>query len=143
MLSYTLYGHIDTEHYPSSADEFGVTQPFLLQQAAWLYERHFQHVKAQMSRLRSSNAPTPVPGAAVGQTPVMGGLPMKRLGSGGCERISHGRADLKLTGIASRAPSSLSIRPRDSPLPRVDTSIPGSPRPGGKLLPTVWTQNRC
>ncbi|TID17147.1 hypothetical protein E2P81_ATG09701 [Venturia nashicola] len=120
-------GDID---WAQRADEFGVTQPFLLQQAAWLYERHFQHVKAQMSRLRSSNAPTPNTGAAAGQMPVMGGLPMKRLGSGGCEIESDERANARLINPASRAPSSLSIRARDSPLPRVDTSIPASPRPG-------------
>lgn len=88
-----------------SAQEFGVTQPFLLQQAAWLYERHFQHVKAQMTKLRTSNAPTPVLGSTSQQT-VAGGVPMKRLGSGG--------------GGASRAPSSLSIRSRDSPVARTD-----------------------
>ena len=68
----------------NSAEEFGVTQPFLLQQAAWLYERHFQHVKAQMNKLRTSNAPTPVLGPT-SQQPVAGGVPMKRLGSGGGE----------------------------------------------------------
>ncbi|QDS68343.1 hypothetical protein FKW77_010709 [Venturia effusa] len=131
-------GDID---WAQRAAEFGVTQPFLLQQAAWLYERHFQHVKAQMSRLRSSNAPTPTPGAVAGQTPVTGGLPMKRLGSGGCELRSDEREGIRLITAASRTPSSLSIRPRDSPIPRVDTSIPGSPRPGASTLSRTPSAN--
>lgn len=96
-----------------------------------------------MSRLRSSNAPTPTPGATAGQTPVVGGLPMKRLGSGGCERRSDARADTRLITPASRAPSSLSMRARDSPLPRVDTSIPGSPRPGGRIYPYLELRDNC
>jgi hypothetical protein len=42
----------------------------------------------------------------------VGGVPMKRLGSG---------------GGASRAPSSLSIRSRDSPVPRGEFAAPGTP----------------
>jgi hypothetical protein len=53
-------GEID---WPARAAEFGVDTPFLLQQAAWLYERHMKHVKAQMTRIRaSSNTASPIPG---------------------------------------------------------------------------------
>jgi autophagy-related ATG28-like protein len=49
--------------WPARAAEFGVDTPFLLQQAAWLYERHFKHVKEQMTRIRASSAASsPVPG---------------------------------------------------------------------------------
>jgi hypothetical protein len=49
--------------WAARAAEFGVDTPFLLQQAAWLYERHFKHVKEQMTRIRaSSTTNTPVHG---------------------------------------------------------------------------------
>jgi hypothetical protein len=49
--------------WPARAAEFGVDTPFLLQQAAWLYERHFKHVKEQMTRIRASSAvSSPLPG---------------------------------------------------------------------------------
>jgi Atg29 N-terminal domain len=55
--------------WPAIAADFGVDTPFLLQQAAWLYERHFKHVKAQMTRIRaSSNAASPSPGPGHGQS---------------------------------------------------------------------------
>jgi hypothetical protein len=113
-----------------------VTQPFLLQQAAWLYERHFQHVKAQMNKLRTSNAPTPtitpVPGVGAPQN-MLGGVAMKRLGSNGGKRFYGYIRRSKLIVVASRAPSALSIRSRDSPVPRVDGSVPGTPRTGGEM----------
>jgi hypothetical protein len=50
--------------WSARAAEFGVDTPFLLQQAAWLYERHFKHVKEQMTRIRASSAvSSPIPGA--------------------------------------------------------------------------------
>jgi hypothetical protein len=84
--------------WDAKAAEFGVDTRFLLQQAAWLYERHLEHVKKQVGRLRAgSTVGTPVPG----QTSMMGKKPMP----------------------SSRAPSSMSMRSRDSPLPRVDTTV--------------------
>jgi hypothetical protein len=51
--------------WAARAAEFGVDTPFLLQQAAWLYERHFKHVKEQMTRIRASSAAsTPLSGMA-------------------------------------------------------------------------------
>ncbi|KAF2397540.1 hypothetical protein EJ06DRAFT_533143 [Trichodelitschia bisporula] len=100
-------------NWEERATEFGVTQSFLLQQAAWLYERHLQHVKAQMTKIRSTPAATPVSGSG---TPA-GGLPMKRLGSNG----------------PPRAPSALSIRTRDTQpqTQKPEASVPGTPRAGG------------
>ena len=63
------------------ATRFQVPQTFLLQQAAWLYERHLDHVRTQMKKVGSTNAP-PVSGSGSSQT-VVGGYPMQRLGSGG------------------------------------------------------------
>jgi hypothetical protein len=89
-----------------------------------------------MNKLRSSNVPTPtatpVPGVSAPQS-MLGGVAMKRLGSGGGERFSGYCCIGKLIMIASRTPSALSIRSRDSPIPRVDGSVPGTPRGGGEM----------
>ncbi|KAH8662147.1 hypothetical protein BX600DRAFT_465689 [Xylariales sp. PMI_506] len=75
---------------------FQVTVDFLLQQVAFLTERHTSQVRAQLRRAaaanKSSAAPSPVPGA----------------------------------DGAFRAPSALSVR-KDSPMPRNEASIPGTP----------------
>lgn len=95
------------DNWDELAQEFDVPLPFMLQQAAWLYQRHMDSVREQIRKVgASSNASTPTPG----------GVAMKRLGSGG----------------ASRAPSQLSIRSaRDSPIPRQgEMSGTGTPRPG-------------
>lgn len=61
------------------ATKFDVTPAFLLQQAAWLYERQLSEVRAQMRKVGASksSAPSPVP------TDSSGGETMKRTGSGG------------------------------------------------------------
>ncbi|KAF2265307.1 hypothetical protein CC78DRAFT_579446 [Lojkania enalia] len=84
------------------ASRFQVPPTFLLQQAAWLYERHLDHVRTQMKRVGNANA-SAASAISSSQTAV-GGIPMRRLGSGGS---AH-----------SRTPSALSVRLRDSPLPR-------------------------
>ena len=65
---------------------FQVSLPFLLQQAAWLYERRFETMKAQMKRLAVSSTPSPNPplaqGERVGSAPP-GGESMLRTGSRG------------------------------------------------------------
>ncbi|KAF2176182.1 hypothetical protein K469DRAFT_35392 [Zopfia rhizophila CBS 207.26] len=61
-----------------------------------------------MKKVGSTNAPG-TSGSGCTHTAV-GGVPMRRAGSGGSG--------------ASRTPSSLSVRPRDSPIPRGDTSTP-------------------
>ena len=45
---------------------FSVSLPFLLQQAAWLYERHFEGMKAQMKRLSvASSHPSASPSQTI------------------------------------------------------------------------------
>jgi Atg29 N-terminal domain len=87
------------------AEHFQVSLPFLLQQAAWLYERELSQVRAQMRRVGKegmvgSGAPSPIPGSASGSMGP-GGLAMKRTISG---------RGTPLAGPAGRA--------RDSPIPR-------------------------
>lgn len=63
------------------ASKFQVPESFLLQQAAWLYERHLEHVRTQMKKVGSANAPA-ASGSGSGNTAV-GGVPMQRGGSHG------------------------------------------------------------
>ena len=73
---------------------FQVSLPFLLQQAAWLYERRFESMKAQMKRLGVSGTATPspqlMPGERVGST-TPGGESMVRTGSRGMSDVCDGR----------------------------------------------------
>jgi hypothetical protein len=64
------------------ADKFQVPPTFLLQQAAWLYERHLDHVRNQMKKVSGSNMPPPSTGGASTLT-ATGGIAMLRTGSGG------------------------------------------------------------
>ncbi|KAI0897400.1 hypothetical protein F4806DRAFT_495074 [Annulohypoxylon nitens] len=93
------------------ASKFNVTSDFLFQQIAWLTERHTSQIRAQIRKAttltKGSAAPSPQP-------PPEGPFtaePMRRAGS---------------TERPGRAPSQLSIR-KDSPLPRNDGSVPGTP----------------
>lgn len=70
------------------ATRFDVALPFLLQQAAWLYERHFEGMRKQMQKLGVSQAPSPVPpesGSSSGMASQAqaGGASMQRQGSKG------------------------------------------------------------
>ncbi|KAK1983089.1 hypothetical protein LZ30DRAFT_715603 [Colletotrichum cereale] len=80
------------------AAHFDVTVDFLLQQVAYLTERHTAQLRAQVRKAtaaaKGSSGPSPIPGA---------------------EPQGH-----------QRTVSALSIR-RDSPLPRTDTSTPATP----------------
>ncbi|MCJ1396248.1 hypothetical protein MMC18_009137 [Xylographa bjoerkii] len=90
----------DTEiNWNMLADRFEVTLSFLLQQAAWLYERQLSQVREQLRRVNkpTSARSSPAPESASASTNV-GGYIMRRGGSGG-----------------SRVPSSLSVRARDTP----------------------------
>ncbi|RYO79932.1 hypothetical protein DL766_007426 [Monosporascus sp. MC13-8B] len=93
------------------ASRFQVTVDFLLQQVAFLTERHAAQLRAQMRKAaaaaRGSAAPSPQPGS---ESPFVAEA-MLRTGSGGPQ---------------PRAPSSLSIR-KDSHLARNDVSVPGTP----------------
>lgn len=65
------------------AEKFDVTQPFLLQQAAWLYERQLSQVRAQMRKVGPWHSATPSPGPASMSGSALSGQFMKRDGSGG------------------------------------------------------------
>ncbi|KIV80488.1 hypothetical protein PV11_07986 [Exophiala sideris] len=92
------------------SEQFEVSQAFLLQQAAWLYERQLSQVRAQMRRVgsRQSATPSPVPGSATAS--MIGGQGMKRAGSGG-----------------SRVPSRLSTQALGSPVIASGDSTPNTP----------------
>lgn len=66
------------------AEEFNVDLPFLLQQAAWLYERQLSQVKAQLRKVSkpslTAHSPTP---SSVSGSGVAGGHAMARTSSGG------------------------------------------------------------
>ncbi|MCJ1228567.1 hypothetical protein MMC12_005228 [Toensbergia leucococca] len=96
----------------SLADQFDVSLPFLLQQAAWLYERQLSQVRAQLRKVSKpgqSLDSSPASGSASGSA-IAGGHAMKRGGSGG-----------------SRVPSALSNRARESPNFRSEGSAPSTP----------------
>lgn len=95
------------------ATRFDVSPAFMLQQAAWLYERHLSHVRAQMRKVGTSNAPVPAQTSSGTVNTAPGGVPMKRGGSAGSG--------------ASRLPSAMSVRSRESPTPRGDTNPPDTP----------------
>ncbi|ORY11531.1 hypothetical protein BCR34DRAFT_587871 [Clohesyomyces aquaticus] len=103
------------------ANHFQVPPTFILQQAAWLYERHLEHVRAQMKKVGNANT-TNTSGSGSSHAYV-GGVPMRRAGSGG--------------SAVSCAPSALSIRPKDSPPPRGD--IVGAPAPSLSRTPSTNT----
>jgi len=46
--------------WPELSRKFQVSLHFLLQQAAWLYERHFAQMRAQMKKLGTSTTASPV-----------------------------------------------------------------------------------
>jgi hypothetical protein len=64
-----------------------VPATFLLQQAAWLYERHLDHVRDQMKKVSGSNIPI----SATGGTSLSGtgGIAMLRTGSGSSAGMFH------------------------------------------------------
>ncbi|KAF5003501.1 hypothetical protein FDECE_9954 [Fusarium decemcellulare] len=113
-----LSGAAKTEiDWSEIADRFEVPVDFLLQQVAYLTERHASQVRAQVRKataaVRGSAAPSPVPGDSAGP--------------------SH-----------QRAPSALSIR-RDSPMPRNEvgsgsgTPLNASIRPAVSRNPSTNT----
>ncbi|KAL8718111.1 MAG: hypothetical protein Q9225_004717 [Loekoesia sp. 1 TL-2023] len=91
------------------ADEFNVDLPFLLQQAAWLYERQLSQVKAQLRKVSkpslTAHSPTP---SSVSGSGIAGGHAMARTSSGG-----------------PRVPSSLAMRQKERPTSQGEGSMVG------------------
>ncbi|CAG8113840.1 unnamed protein product [Penicillium salamii] len=75
ILSRPSKGDID---WKALAEHFDVTLQFLLQQAAWLYDRQLSQVRAQMRKVGTtqSNSPSPAPGSVSGST-ALGGQPSR------------------------------------------------------------------
>ncbi|KAI5270406.1 hypothetical protein E4T47_06195 [Aureobasidium subglaciale] len=103
---------------------FEVSLAFLLQQAAWLYERHFAQMKAQMKKLSPSACPSPLPPDSTGNFAANSGAAAFQVGSQG-----------------PRAPSALSTRMRDSPTPTMGSGGSGVFRQPA-VLPNLSTTNQ-
>ncbi|CRG82795.1 Autophagy-related protein 29 [Talaromyces islandicus] len=96
----------DDIDWKAIADEFNVTLSFLLQQAAWLYDRQLSQVRAQMRKVGNTQAASPSPAlGSVSGSGALGGQAMKRVGSGG-----------------SRVPSRLSALQRENQPLRTDSA---------------------
>ena len=81
VISQSSKGHeID---WKTLSQQLKVSQAFLLQQAAWLYERQLSQVRAQMKRMGSKSSNTASPAPPSGAASVVDSQPMRRTGSGG------------------------------------------------------------
>lgn len=129
------------------ATKFQVPPTFLLQQAAWLYERHFEHVREQMKKVSGSTVTGPsASGGGSTLTPV-GGVAMQRAGSGGAgpsrttSALSGGRRNSPSLGLGeaiepgpalTRTPSTTTItqsRAQAQQLPTQTLSAKSAQRP--------------
>jgi hypothetical protein len=102
----------------SRSTRFEVSLAFLLQQAAWLYERHFAQMKAQMKKLSPSTCPSPGPPDS---TSNVAGLSQ---------------------GTGQRATSAMSARVRDSPTPTAGFGGSVVFRQTAPALPLLSTNNQ-
>ncbi|KAK2742943.1 hypothetical protein FQN57_005073 [Myotisia sp. PD_48] len=122
----------DTD-WKALSEEFDVTLPFLLQQAAWLYERQLSQVRAQIKKV-GGNHPNSGQSSVGGTTPG-GGQPMNRCHSEGSQvppRISNAPLTPNRTKFPTPQPSS-SNSGNHSPAPRTQeprshTTLPRSSR---------------
>lgn len=110
------------------ASKFQVPPTFLLQQAAWLYERHFEHVRNQMKKVSGSNVNAAASGGGSTLTPL-GGVAMQRAGSGGAG--------------PSRTSSALSGHRRNSPSLGLQEAIDSGPALTRTPSTTTITQSRA
>lgn len=87
------------------ATKFQVPPTFLLQQAAWLYERHFEHVRNQMKKVSGSTVAAPAASGGGSTLTSVGGIAMQRAGSGGAgpprttSALSGGRRNSPSLGL--------------------------------------------
>jgi hypothetical protein len=113
------------------ATKFNVSLPFLLQQAAWLYEHQLLQVREQIMKVGVSIPPSASPGPG-STSELAGGEMMRRTGSGGGRepeptRLMIARSNHPTDPAGTRALSSLSAR-RDSPIPK-EPVLKATPRP--------------
>ncbi|PNS15988.1 Autophagy-related protein 29 [Sphaceloma murrayae] len=120
--------------WPELSHRFQVSLPFLLQQAAWLYERHFAQMRAQMKKLGTSNTSSPAPQqeSGVGSVPLHPG--QQRPGT--AERFDHVHVSAKwylyLSYVSSMAKVGVAPPMSRTPSTRTVTqsrlTTPASPR---------------
>src|SRR5690242_3805316 len=84
------------------ASKFQVPPTFLLQQAAWLYERHFEHVRNQIKKVSGSSVNAPAASGGGSTLTPVGGFAMQRAGSGGA---GPPRTTSALSGHRKNSPS--------------------------------------
>ncbi|KAF3035466.1 hypothetical protein E8E12_006558 [Didymella heteroderae] len=111
------------------ASKFQVPPTFLLQQAAWLYERHFEHVRNQMKKVSGSNVTAAASGGGGSTLTPVGGVAMQRAGSGGA---GHSKTTSALSGHRKNSPS-LGLQEAMEPAPAL-TRTPST---------TTLTQSRA
>ncbi|KAF1934345.1 uncharacterized protein M421DRAFT_13671, partial [Didymella exigua CBS 183.55] len=125
------------------ASKFQVPPTFLLQQAAWLYERHFEHVRNQMKKVSGSNVTAAACGGGSTITPV-GGVAMQRAGSGGAgpPRTTSPRTTSPRT-TSPRTTSALSGHHRNSPSFGLQEATEPAPALTRTPSTTTITQSRA
>ncbi|KAL2831130.1 hypothetical protein BDW59DRAFT_7212 [Aspergillus cavernicola] len=124
----------DIVDWKALAESFNVTLQFLLQQAAWLYDRQLSQVRAQVRNVGNthSNAASPVPGSIYASTAL--GQPTKAIQNSGIRAPSR---------IASQQKEILPLR---APLPRRTSSgntvqqIKGPREASHPVTPTLETK---
>ncbi|KAK1144783.1 hypothetical protein N8T08_004794 [Aspergillus melleus] len=131
----------DDIDWKALAESFDVTLQFLLQQAAWLYDRQLAQVRAQMRKVPNtqSSSPSPAPGSvsgstALGNPPASKGAPAASTGSRPPNRLTLQQKDnVPPRGITSRRTSSTTTvnqikGPRESPRNETPGGEPKDPR---------------
>ena len=111
------------------ATKFQVPPTFLLQQAAWLYERHFEHVRNQMKKVSGSTVTTQAASGGGSTLTHLGGVSMQRAGSGGAGHL--------------RTTSALSSGRRNSPSRGMQEAIEPAPALTRTPSTTTITQSRA
>ncbi|KAJ5820324.1 autophagy protein 29 [Penicillium riverlandense] len=98
----------DDIDWKALADRFDVTLQFLLQQAAWLYDRQLSQVRAQMRKVPTtqSTSPSPAPGSVSGSGALGGQL--QKGPHGPSRQVSQQNDTLPLRAAAARRTSSTS-----------------------------------
>ena len=124
------------------ASKFQVPPTFLLQQAAWLYERHFEHVRNQMKKVSGSTVTAPAASGGGSTLTPVGGVAMQRAGSGGA---GPPRATSALSGGRMNSPS-LGLQEAIEPAPALtrtpSTTTITQSRAQAQQLPTRTLSTR-